>query len=194
MIMKNQHFGGTRHISRNQHSSQETNTLFIVCFFENSRVQVPKPCCHEWHDVLEVFCGKSPGGFFGEDFDAWAIRKTCQLKEGKFRVQYLRPRSAILHHPLEKIPLKESNQLTISGPVSPTVYTKETLSKMAKMRQAHPKKNCVSNYEETLYPQLLPSKKKNFRMKKGCFSYLPRLHESFALPIHIWLVVVSQAI
>ena len=52
MIMKNQHFGGTRHISRNQHSSQETNTLFIVCFFENSRVQVPKPC-NEWHDVLE---------------------------------------------------------------------------------------------------------------------------------------------
>ena len=140
------------------------------------------------------FVENRPGGFFGEDFDAWAIRKTCQLKEGKFRVQYLRPRSAILHHPLEKIPLKESNQLTISGPVSPTVYTKETLSKMAKMRQAHPKKNCVSNYEETLYPLLLPSKKKNFRMKKGCFSYLPRLHESFALPIHIWLVVVSQAI
>ena len=64
MIMKNQHFGGTRHISRNQHSSQETNTLFIVCFFENSRVQVPKPCCMNGMTIFESFVWKIAWGIF----------------------------------------------------------------------------------------------------------------------------------
>jgi len=73
------------------------------------------------------------GDFFGEHFDASAIRKTCQLKDGKFRVQYLLD-------PDRQFFTLRSTQNQISSPVSPTVYTKETLLKMAKMRQAHPKK------------------------------------------------------
>lgn len=127
MIMKNQHFGGTRHISRNRHSSQETNTLFIVCFFENSRVQIPKPCCNEWHDVLKFCVENRLGDFWVNMLMPGRCAKTCQLKDGKFRVQYLaRPRSAILHHPArKKFPDSESNQLTISGPVENPLFTQK---------------------------------------------------------------------